>query len=188
MGKKCIICLEAAPYGLYDYHSHWGPKPKKQERKELWNEGMPQRYCRPHFLEAYKEIIDQFQGRFIFFKEILYFSDYIYLSMDRLRFHPAHYTEEELNRISELLDSMEVKCKRCQINETKVLLMHIQVIENTVAPPLIKKEDYLELNESLCIECFIDFLANLIQKHRKDFSSFSVNIPYNQKGIYLWEE
>ncbi len=105
-----------------------------------------------------------------------------------MRFHPAKYSEEDITRVFQLLESMGELCEKCQNNKSKVLLMDCKVIEYSVERPLIKNETYFKLNESLCVECFIQFLEAEIQRRRKEFQRFDLNIPYNAKGIYLFEQ
>jgi hypothetical protein len=188
LGKTCPVCLEPAPYSIDAVYWFWGPRPKKKEIKQLWNEGKRQYYCRWHFLETYHELLTEFEGRFIFFKNKKYFDDSnLYLDFDRLKFHPGQYTDEELSQLAALLESMGA-CQKCQKSKSQILLIDEGAIESSLARPLIKNKDYLKFNESLCIDCFIDYLANRIHLRRHEFSKLYFSIPYGKLGIYLFEQ
>ncbi|MHA1324969.1 MAG: hypothetical protein ACTSRL_19440 [Candidatus Helarchaeota archaeon] len=145
-------------------------------------------YCFSHFLEAYRAKLTRFPGTLIFLKNDKYFVGYIYLDLEDLRIHPAHYSEAEILQISQLLDSLGTHCDRCHVNPAKILLMDARVIGFSVRAPLIKEETYLEFNESVCVDCFLRFLSRELEERQKEFDMFRINLPYRRKGIYLFEQ
>ncbi|NVM31670.1 MAG: hypothetical protein HWN65_22725 [Candidatus Helarchaeota archaeon] len=156
-----------------------------------WSEGRShevQYYCFIHFKKVFKQKLSQIPWRFIFFKEDEYFGEYIYLSLSDFPIHPAHYAENDIRQISQLLELTGRDCEKYQKQEAKIILMDVRVIGHSVESPLIKDEASLQSNELLCTECFSKYLGDEIKRRRKEFGQFKINLPYDSDGIYIFEQ
>jgi len=176
--KWCFRCTGNANYRLTNYLISNGLKPKINELK----------CCFKHFIEIYKEKLTQFAGNFVFLKEYNYAGNYNYLDLKDLR--SIGYPERDIIRISQLIESIDDLCIICQKNKASIILLDTRAIGTSIQAPLLKDESYLKLNDSFCINCFIEFLIQEIRKHRYNFDiplgqEISLDLPYGQKGIYL---
>ncbi len=182
--STCSLCDEEARF--YYTNFLWdGSRTRKD-----W-EGM--NYCLDHqaeFFEAYKGKVVDSAAKFIFFKEDPHFGDYIHLSLEHLRVGPIEYSDDDLEIISQLLDSAAT-CEKCG-NKAVVVLVPIGVIQDTLEPPLFKDKSHFERNELLCVDCFIEFLKQEIKIHGGKWPTppghLRITIPSAEKGIYLFEQ
>lgn len=149
------------------------------------------KYCRTHFLDALKKHLEKYDGFFVIqsprFDTDIDSAQYIFYKPDDMA--QDNYSASDISMVETVIDKAASKIAG---NTDKYICARIpgDIVRNLDSPDdtqMFTRDIAVEDMTPMTLNDLAAFLDSVLQRFDEADGKFSMNVPYSQRGIYIWQ-